>query len=84
MSKVYLMSTDTIKTFCSGALGAVTFGAYHQYTTNKIMEMNNEILNKQHEQDIERMETSHRKEMDELNRNYKNLETLVNQKRSWF
>ena len=48
------------------------------------MDLNNEILNKQHEQDIERMETSHRKEMDELNRNYKNLETLVNQKRSWF
>ena len=39
MSKTYLLSSDTLKTFGQGALGAMTFGAYHQYTTNKIMEL---------------------------------------------
>ena len=43
MSKTtYLLSMDTLKTISQGALGAMTFGAYHQYTTNKIMELNNE------------------------------------------
>jgi len=37
----YLLSMDTLKTMGQGALGAMTFGAYHQYTTNKIMELNN-------------------------------------------
>ena len=42
-SKINKMSLlgDTLKTFCQGAFGAMTFGAYHQYTTNKIMELNN-------------------------------------------
>ena len=39
MNKTYLLSTDTLKTIGQGALGAMTFGAYHQYTTNKIMEL---------------------------------------------
>ena len=42
MNKTYLLSTDTLKTISQGAIGAMTFGAYHQYTTNKIMELNNE------------------------------------------
>jgi len=33
-----------INTFITGAMGAMTFGAYHQYTTNKIMELNNQVL----------------------------------------
>ena len=82
MSKIYLMSTDTVKNIWKGALGAATFGAYHH--TNKIMELNNEILNTKHKDAIEHMETTHRKEMDELNQKYKQLEELVNQKRSWF
>ena len=40
--KIDLLSGDTLKTFAQGALGAMTFGAYHQYTTNKMMELNNE------------------------------------------
>ncbi len=84
MSKIYLMSTDTVKNIWKGALGAATFGAYHQYTTNKIMELNNEILNTKYKDAIERMETSNRKEMDELNQKYKQLEELVNQKNKWF
>jgi len=33
-----------LNTFITGAMGAMTFGAYHQYTTNKIMELNNQVL----------------------------------------
>lgn len=81
MSRYYLMSIDTLKTICQGALGAVTFGTYHQFTTNKIMEQNNEILNTKHKQDLERMETEHRKEMDSLNRRYELLEERMNKRR---
>jgi hypothetical protein len=31
-----------VKIIIQDALGAMTFGAYHQYTTNKIMELHNE------------------------------------------
>ena len=95
MSRPYLMTTDTVKTIFQGALGAMTFGAYNQFQTNKLMELNNvkmELQNKydmekletKHQKELERMETTHRKEMDELNQKYKHLEELVNQKRGWF
>jgi hypothetical protein len=42
MSKTYLLSFETFKTIGQGALGAMTFGAYHQFVTNKIMDLNNE------------------------------------------
>ena len=48
MNKTYLISGETLKTIGQGALGAMTFGAYHQYTTNKIMELNNEKVEIQH------------------------------------
>lgn len=41
---------SSIITFFKGALGAMTFGAYHQYNTNKIMEINNKIYDKQIEE----------------------------------
>jgi hypothetical protein len=31
MSKTYLLSGETLKTFGQGALGAMTFGAYHHF-----------------------------------------------------
>ena len=77
MSKPYI---DTIKTIAQGALGAVTFGAYHQFTTNRIMELNNEKLNLQHQYFIDKMETQHRAEMDEVNRKLK----IIEQKGRWW
>ena len=44
MSKTYLLSFETFKTIGQGALGAMTFGAYHQFVTNKIMDLNNEKM----------------------------------------
>ena len=41
-STKYLISLDNLKVVAQGALGAMTFGAYHQFTTNKMMELNNE------------------------------------------
>ncbi len=42
MNPYYIISFETLKLFGQGALGAMSFGMYHQYTTNKIMELNNE------------------------------------------
>jgi hypothetical protein len=44
-STKYLISLDNLKVVAQGALGAMTFGAYHQFTTNKMMELNNESQN---------------------------------------
>jgi hypothetical protein len=76
MSTTYLISGESIKTFFQGALGAMTFGAYHQYTTNKIMELNNEKVEIQHKYFMDKMEHQHKKEMNEMENNQK----LLNQK----
>jgi TolA-binding protein len=62
-AKTYLLSLDTLKTMGQGALGAMTFGAYHQYTTNKIMELNNEKMALQNKYFIDQQ----KQEMNELN-----------------
>jgi hypothetical protein len=98
MSKYYLMTIEHIKTFCQGALGAMTFGAYSQYTNNKLMELNNETMimknnNKidsielKHRQDMkeleEKLEKNHRMEMDELKKDFQ-LQIQQIQSRRWF
>lgn len=81
MSKTnYLLSMDTLKTISQGVLGAMTFGAYHQYTSNKIMELNNEKQNLQQKYFIEKMENQHKKEMEELKEKLNSIE----QKRWWY
>jgi hypothetical protein len=75
----YLISIDTLKTIVNGAAGAMTFGAYHQFTTNKIMELNNENLNIQYKMDIEKMERKHKMDIDEL----KTQLTKLEQKKGW-
>lgn len=67
MSKTtYLLSGDTLKTISQGALGAMTFGVYHQYTTNQIIELNNEKQDLQQKYFLEKMESKHKMEMAEL------------------
>ena len=77
--KIYLLSGDTLKTFAQGALGAMTFGAYHQYTTNKIMELNNEKQYLQQKYFLEKMENKHKIEMEEL----RNKLNQIEQKKWW-
>jgi hypothetical protein len=88
---MYLISTDTLKIFFQGALGAMSFGAYHQYTTNKIMELNNEKLLMQYKCSFDSMEIQHKKEMDEmeiqqkkLNDKLNNLEKSIKMKNNWW
>lgn len=69
MSNYKLM--DTVKTIFQGALGAVTFGAYHQFTTNKIMELNNEKLNLEHKYHLDRMENEHKYHLDRIETEHK-------------
>jgi uncharacterized membrane protein YebE (DUF533 family) len=91
MSKTHLISGETLKTIGQGALGAMTFGAYHQYTTNKIMELNNEKVEIQHKYFMDKMEAQHKKEMNEMENQHKilndkleKLEKIVSQKNSWW
>lgn len=74
MSNTYIFSIDTLKTMWKGALGAMTFGAYHQYTTNKIMELNNEKQNLQQKYFMDKMENQHNTEMNELREKLNKIE----------
>jgi hypothetical protein len=67
-----IIDIQTIKTFCQGALGAMTFGMYHQVVTNKIMEQNNQI-----------MEMKHKQEMEVMEQKIKNLEIQLKSKSWW-
>ena len=84
-SKINKMSLlgDTLKTFCQGAFGAMTFGAYHQYTTNKIMELNNDKQDLQHKYFMDKMAAQHTKEINELNEKINKLYNELKQKKGW-
>jgi predicted RNase H-like nuclease (RuvC/YqgF family) len=94
MSKTQIITMDTIKTIGQGALGAMTFGAYHQFTTNKIMELNNEkmelknqyLMDKiemQNKYLLDKMENQHKKEMNELNEKLDKMQKKLEGKRWW-
>ena len=74
MSKTDVLSCDTLKIIIQGALGAMTFGAYHQYTTNKLMELNNENQELQQKYIMDKMENKHKTEMDELREKLNKIE----------
>ena len=60
MSKSDLTSSEIFKIIWQGALGGLTFGVYHQYTTNKIMELNNEKIEIQHKYFMDKMENNYK------------------------
>jgi hypothetical protein len=72
MSKYYLF--DHAKTFFQGALGAMSFGIYYQYVSNQVMKCNDEKNDIRHKHDMEQLENKleklHRKEMDELKKEF--------------
>jgi chromosome segregation ATPase len=74
----YLISSDSLKTMAQGALGAMTFGMYHQYITNNIMELNNKQFKIQYQYDLDKMNMEYKYELDkyrnELEKNRKELE----------
>jgi signal transduction histidine kinase len=79
MSKTYLLSSDTLKTISQGAIGAMSFGAYHQYTTNKIMELNNEKQDLQQKYFMNKIKNQHKMEMNELREKLNKIE-----QKSWW
>jgi len=84
MNKTQIVSVETLKTIGQGALGAMSFGAYHQYTTNRIMDLNNEKMNIQHKYDMDRMENQHKQEMKEMTDKLAKLEKMIETKRAWW
>ena len=78
MSKTDVLSSDILKIIIQGALGAMTFGAYHQYTTNKIMELHNEKQKLQQKYFIDKMENRHKIEMNELREKLNKIEQQQN------
>lgn len=73
MSKT-LISGETLKTIGQGALGAMTFGAYHQFTTNKLMELNNEKIEIQHKYFMDKMENKYNIDMDKYKSEMEKME----------
>ena len=71
-----VIDIQTIKTICQGALGAMTFGAYHQFNSNKIMEQNNQIMDLKHKLEMEAME--------EKIKNLENQIKIASSKFSWW
>ena len=94
MNKTHILSGDTrghpvnpdrkrncLKTMLQGALGAMSFGVYHQFTTNKMMELNNEKQNLLHKYLMDK----HQNEIDELKEriNKLNNNSETNKKGWW-
>lgn len=57
-----MISKETLKTIAQGALGSITFGAYHMYVTKSMMEVNNEM----NDEKIKNMELRNQLAMDEM------------------
>ena len=75
--KKSIISIDTIKLFAQGALGAMTFGMYHQYTTNRIIEMNNRIQEMEYERKLEKMNADNERKLEKMNAdNERNMEKM--------
>ena len=85
MSKT-LISGETLKKICQGALGAMTFGAYHQFTTNKMMDLNNEKIEIQHKYFMDKMENKYKIDMDKMEIQNKRLNEKIEklEKKSWW
>ena len=66
MNKTYLISYENLKTMAHGALGAMTFGAYNQFTTNKMMELNNEQMKLQNKVEIDSIKFQYQYSMDRM------------------
>jgi hypothetical protein len=85
--RIYLMNKDTLKTFVQGALGAMTFGMYHQYTTNRIMEINNKSFNDKIEdqrEELKNQREEHEKQRLEYERKLQELSDKINKKSRWW
>jgi hypothetical protein len=74
MSKSFF-DISNLKTIVQGALGAMTFGAYHQFVTNKMMEINNENMDNKHKSDMSDLINKNKTEISDLSNKY-NIDLL--------
>lgn len=74
MSNKYI---DAAKTIAQGALEAMTFGAYHQFTTNKIMDLNNQYMDLKHKHDIDTINQKHQREIKHLHNELNELKQAI-------
>ena len=65
-------SENVLYTFLQGALGAMTFGAYHQYTTQEIMKLNNEKQDIKQQYELLNIDIRYRNEIQSLDIKNKN------------
>jgi len=72
------VSAESLITISQGALGAVTFGAYHQFTTNKIMELNNEKIEMKHKIDM----AVYKAELDKQQTEIQELRNIITKQQS--
>lgn len=79
------ITKDGLKTFCQGALGAMTFGAYHMYVSTEMIKMNNRYFYKQMEEQHREIEEQHR-EIEEQHREIEELRQNIHelQRRRWW
>lgn len=68
------MNRDTLKTMLQGAFGGLSFGVYHQFTTNQMMDLNNEKQNLLHKYLMDK----HQNEIDELKGRINKLNNIFN------
>jgi hypothetical protein len=80
----YVMSFDTLKLFGQGALGAMTFGMYHQYTTNKLMELNNQQMKQEYNSEINIIKEQHKKDIEQHKKDIEQLMIKIDNQTKWF
>lgn len=78
------MTIEHAKIFFQGALGAMTFGAYHQYTSNQIMENNNKVRDLIHKQEMKALDDKHQKDMKELENKFETKIMELQNNSRWF
>ncbi len=87
MSKYYLMTFEDAKLFIKSGMGMFTFAMYHQFLWNQSVKINDEKNDIRHKHDMEQLENKleklHRKEMDELKKEFQ-LQIQQLHSRRWF
>lgn len=65
-----------IKTVGEGSFGALSFGIYYQYNSNKMIQLNNKKIEMQYKHFTNKIENQHKNKMNEL----QNKNILLNNK----
>ena len=91
MSSKHIISIADLKTFAQGALGAMTFGMYHQYVTNRIIDINIQQIRLENKYEMDKQRKEYEYDMDkQLEKQRKEYEREMNElrkemyKRRWW